>query len=706
MVHKIRIIFLYLIFFILCFIGVTHKGKVETNLLKTLLPKQVINSTDIVPIADKSSSLIKVVFEAEDENSLDKLSSDFINQIDKNYFEFNKPDISNLLEKYLSQPTNFLSADARKLLNEKMYDTVYSKSIETLYNPTGIQLTPLDKDPYLLLDDFILSNRKTSNIIDYKDGKFYDFLSLRIKGLDGLSPDLCNKQISKIVKLQHKLSNKNAKIYLGGTPVHSYYTSKRSVTDINIICILSTLMIVLLIYSYFRNLKLLLPIILSISFGMLSGYVGTKLWFDSFQIITMVFSTTLIGIGIDYSFHYFFAIKKDNVFVKNLSFSFLTTIVPFILLYFTGIELLKQVAIFTIFGLLGIYLIVLFIYPCFTLPKASKTIDPNYSLYKLCLITLCILGVIGLFRIHFNDNLSALYSPAKALKKAEALYGKISGDISDNTQFITVKGNSLNDIIQTEESVTKNLDENNIEYVALSKFVPSKNRQEENFRLVKNLYENNLDKYSDILSSNQIQTLKNSSFSPVIFDVENYPYLQDLMLNSNTSMIAVFSDKNLDYENENVKVINFQSDIKNYMKHYRHLLLMLFPLVILVLGILLCFLYDFKKSVKILIPSLVGIGLSVLLTSLIYGEINLFSVITIFLVLGFTMDYSIFRTSQEEQTESAIFVSCLTTSFSFLLLALCGFKLLSSMALILFFGIVISYITGFLLFTKHGKIQS
>ena len=299
MVHKIRIIFLYLIFFILCFIGVTHKGKVETNLLKTLLPKQVINSTDIVPIADKSSSLIKVVFEAEDENSLDKLSSDFINQIDKNYFEFNKPDISNLLEKYLSQPTNFLSADARKLLNEKMYDTVYSKSIETLYNPTGIQLTPLDKDPYLLLDDFILSNRKTSNIIDYKDGKFYDFLSLRIKGLDGLSPDLCNKQISKIVKLQHKLSNKNAKIYLGGTPVHSYYTSKRSVTDINIICILSTLMIVLLIYSYFRNLKLLLPIILSISFGMLSGYVGTKLWFDSFQIITMVFSTTLIGIGIE-----------------------------------------------------------------------------------------------------------------------------------------------------------------------------------------------------------------------------------------------------------------------------------------------------------------------------------------------------------------------------------------------------------------------
>lgn len=705
MVYKIRIFLLCSIFFILCFFGLTHKGNVETNLLKTLLPKQVINSTDIVPIADKSSSLIKVVFEAEDENTIDKLSSDFINQIDKNYFEFNKPDISKLLDKYLTQPTNFLSADTRKLLSEKKYDTVYSKSIENLYNPTGIQLAPLDKDPFLLLDDFILSNRKTSNIINYKDGKFYDFLSLRLKDLDGLSPDLCNKQISKIIKLQHKLSNKNTKIYLGGTPVHSYYTSKRSVTDINIICILSTLMIVILIYSFFRNLKFLLPIILSITFGMLSGYVVTKLWFDNFQIITMVFSTTLIGIGIDYSFHYFFALKKDNTFVKNLSFSFLTTIVPFVLLYFTGIELLKQIAIFTIFGLLGIYLIVLFIYPCFTLPKASKTINPKYSLYKLCLIILCILGVVGLFKIHFNDNLSALYSPTKALKKAEVLYGKISGNISNTTQFITVKGNSLNDIIQTEEFVTKNLDENNLDYIALSKFVPSQSRQEENFRLVKNLYENNLDKYADILSSNQIQMLKNSSFSPVIFDVENYPYLRDLMLNSNTSMIAVFSNKKLDYENENVNVINFQSDIKNYMKHYRHLLLLLFPIVIIVLGVLLSFLYDFKKSIKILIPSLSGIVLSLLLTSLIYGEINLFSIIAIFLVLGFTMDYSIFRTNKEEQTETAIFVSCLTTSFSFLLLAFCGFKLLSSMALILFFGIVISYITGFLLFTKCGKIK-
>ena len=96
-------------------------------------------------------------------------------------------------------------------------------------------------------------------------------------------------------------------------------------------------------------------------------------------------------------------------------------------------------------------------------------------------------------------------------------------------------------------------------------------------------------------------------------------------------------------------------------------------------------------------PSVTGILAAVLLTTLIYGELNLFSIITIYLVLGFTIDYSIFRVDAGERTESAVFVSCVTTSFSFLLLALCGFKMLSSMALVLFFGIVTSYITGYLL---------
>ena len=700
MVYKIRIAILVIIFICLVISGITHKNHIETNLLKTLIPKQIINSKDIISIANKSSSLVKVVFEADNQYDLEKLKQKFIEQTDTDYFELNKQNIKELLDKYLQQPGNFLSKETKKLLTEKNYNEIYYKSIGNLYNPSKIQLSTFDKDPYLLLDEFIFSNIKISNSIDYLDGKYYDYLQLKIKNNEALSPSLSSKKIKQLINIQKNLSNKNSKIYLCGASIHAYYASIRSIIDINIICILSTLMIIFLTYRYFKNLKLLLPIALSIIFGMLCAYTATKLLFDSFQIITMVFSTTLTGIGIDYSYHYFFMDEINKKFVKNLSFSLLTTIIPFILLYYTGIELLEQIAIFTIFGLAGIYFIILFIYPCFKYSTPVKIYIPKLYLYKIILIILCIFALMGLGRLKFNDNLTALYSPSKELSKSEALYSKISGE-NINTQIITVQGENINEIIEREENITQELDKNNIEYISLSKFFPSEKKQFENFNLIKDLYKNNLYKYSNILSKRQINNLKNKKFIPVKFD---NIYLKDLMLDVNTSMIIVFNKKHLSIKEKNAYIINLQSDISYYMKHYRNLLLMLLPIVIFLMYITLTFLYNYKKAFKILMPSITGIVSSVLLTALIYGELNLFSIITIFLVLGFTVDYSIFRINREEKTESAVFLSCITTSFSFLLLALCGFKMLSSIALVLFFGIITSYLSGYLLSVNHDKI--
>ena len=702
MVHKINILIFTVITIILCIFGFIKNTEVETNLLKTLLPQKVINTTDIVPIANKSSSVIKVVFEADTPDDLETISEEFINIIDTNYFEIYKPDVAKLLDKYLTQPANFLSYNTKTLLKSKKYDEVYSNSIKNLYSPSGLQLSTLDNDPYLLLDDFIMSNKRISTGIDSIGDKYYDHLLLKISSNDALSPDVINKKIANLVSTQKELSNNNLKIYLGGTPVHSYHTSSKSMTDINIICILSTLMIIFLTFRYFRNLTLLIPVALSITFGMLSGYVATKLWFDSFQIITMVFSTTLIGIGIDYSYHYFFSDNINDKFLKNLSFSLITTIVPFVLLYCTGIELLKQVAVFTVFGLFGIYLAVLLIYPCFHLCSAQRIIRPKLGIYKFCLIFFCVLSILGIFRLHFDDSLTSLYSPSKELKKAEELYSKVSGYNNSNAQFITVKGNNITDIIKTEEAVVSQFADGT-EYMALSKFIPSADMQKENFELVKNLYRNNLDKYSGILSQKQIRTLKNKTFTPVVFDINDFPYLKDFMLNSNTSIITVSTEQKLNIKNDNTEIINLQADITGYMKHYRKILICLFPVVLLLSYLLLTYLYNRRKAVILLTPSVTGIILALLITTLIYGELNLFSIITVYLILGFTIDYSIFRIGGEEKTESAVFVSCLTTTFSFLLLAFCGFKLLSSMAVMLFFGILISYISGYILFNRLGE---
>ncbi|MBQ7450412.1 hypothetical protein IJS77_03260 [bacterium] len=699
-IKYIKLIILTAVFFLLCFLSFSTVKKAEGNLLKTLLPNSVVKSENIIPLSEKTASVIKVVFESDDEVALQELKSNFLNNIDKNYFEINSPDLSMLADNYIKHPENFLSFKTRQLLKAKKYDEVYSNALNELYNPSVIQLTTTDKDPYFLFNDFIFSNLKMPDSVDNIDDKYYDYTSLKIKNGEGLSPDFSNNKIAELVASQKKLSVDNSEIYLSGSPIHSYYTSQRAKLSINIICILSTLLVIFLTYFYFKNLKPLLPVLVSLSIGMLTGFVAVNLFFESFQLITMVFSTTLIGIGIDYSYHYFFAEKIDKTFIKNLTLSLLTTIIPFILLYFTGIELLKQVAVFTIFGLSAIYIAVLIFYPCFEVSVSKNTIKPSYKYCKIVFYSLCLLSFLGIFRFNFSDSLSTLYTPTKKLLNAETLYNKVSGEEFKNTQFVITAGLNFENVIKEEEKITDILTQNNIDFMSLSKFLPSKERQRENFDLVKDLYSKNLDKFSDILTSEQIQNLKNTKFEPVLFNKNLYPYLNSFLLAENKSVIFVFSNKIPQLNEVPVQVINIKSDTEKYIKEYRQKLILLFPIVLIVLIGFLSVIYGLKQAVKLLLPPFTGVIFALFINNLIFGEINLFGIINLFLILGFTMDYSIFRNSGNKNCEDAILTSSLTTSVSFLLLTLSGFKLLSSMAVILFFGITISYLVGYLIFNK------
>ncbi len=597
----------------------------------------------------------------------------------------------------LSTPSNFLSAETKYLLKTKNYDKIYQKSLGKLYNPAQISLTDFENDPFMLFDDYVLSLHKNSDNCTYESEKYYDTMVLKIRTKDGLSPELSNKKIKKLIKLQKKLSDNNSKIYLAGSPVHSYFTSINAVWNINIICIFSVFLICFLTYFYFKNLRILIPVFTGISFGMLSGYCATRLFFSDFQIITMVFSTMLIGIGIDYSYHYFFTKNHDKTFIKNLTFSLLTTVIPFALLYLTGIELLRQIAVFSVFGLGAIYLFVLYIYPCFEFDFPVRSIKINVKPVKIVTAVLCILALGGFFRLNFNDNLSAFYSPSGKLLNAEKMYNKISGQGNLKTQFITVQGENLKQILLQEEKITAKLDDKNVDYISASKILPSKEKQKENFELVKKLYDKKLNNFNEILSSSQISKLKSQAFKPVIFEYKNNEILPEFMLDKNTSLIIIFSDKNIKIDD---KIIDIQKDISKYLKTFRQNLIKILPLVLIIVLGFLSAVFGLKKGIELSLPPLFGGIFASGLSLLIFGELNLFSIIALFLVLGFTIDYSIFRANGEGQTEDAVLVSCITTAFSFLMLSLTGFKLISSITFMLFAGIISSYLCGYLIFNK------
>ena len=270
--------------------------------------------------------------------------------------------------------------------------------------------------------------------------------------------------------------------------------------------------------------------------------------------------------------------------------------------------------------------------------------------------------------------------------KSERLNQELFGQ--KNIKYILINGKNTDEILKKEEKMDiKNS-------ISLSDFIFSTDKQKENFLLVKELYKNNLKSYGKFLSQAQIKALENKNF--IHYDVENFPLKQKFMLDNNTSFII--TSENVD------NAIDPALEISKELKKIRIQCLKLFPIVFVILYLFLSFNYGLKQAFRIIISPLLGILFSISIISLFNIPINLFNILALFLILGFSLDYSIFRTQICEKSKDAVFISFLSTAFSFLMLSFVRFKLISSLGITLFIGITISYLLS-LFMIKSGNEQ-
>ena len=646
---------------IIFIVGIFSLKGIDTEITRAFLD----NNSNLIKLAQLSSKNLNIIFESDSPQRVEELKNE--------YRQYN-PIFSNVIKIYGSYPENFLSEDIKSQLEKKDYKTIENDALIRLYNPFGIFLADPSNDPYMLSGDFLnsLSKKYETETKEYQ-GKFYSSAQIEIKN---------NKELENILNKQKQLDD--GKIYLTGTPIHSYLASKNSSLEINIICIISTLALILLCKFYFKSYKIIFPILASIIFGFLMGFSVPSIIFHKIHILTFVFSTSLIGISLDYSLHYYLN-DNNKLFIKSLTNSMLTTVFAFLILNFSGIELLKQIGMFTASGLLGVYLFVVFI-----LSKNNNYKINNLSKFDLTkikpLILSVILGIIvlGFFNLKFNDNLKNLYTPPKELIKSETLNQELFGQ--KNIKYILINGKNTNEILEKEEKLNiKNS-------ISLSDFIFSTDKQKENFLLVKELYKNNLKSYGKFLSQAQIKALENKNFAH--YDVENFPLKQKFMLDNNTSFII--TSENAD------NAIDPALEISKELKKIRIQCLKLFPIVFVILYLFLSFNYGLKQAFRIIISPLLGILFSISIISLFNIPINLFNILALFLILGFSLDYSIFRTQNCEKSKDAVFISFLSTAFSFLMLSFVRFKLISSLGITLFIGITISYLLS-LFMIKSGN---
>lgn len=687
---------LFVLFFLIAGVFVIiHPAKTETNILNAVFSNDSGDKT-IVKLSGRYSSKINVIAESDDADKSSQAIEKFYEMTNKSVFKQKELNVNKMLDNYKKYQYNLLSSKNIKRLENNYYEAVTAESLENLYNPLGIMLLPLDDDPFMLFTDYIKSLSSGTgdySSINYND-KYYSIITIEINPDLALSPTKINGEIKKLTQQQNKLSVDGVKIYLTGTPIHSYYASSRSMLEINLICILSVIFLLGLFKYYFSDLRLLIPTLTSIGLGMLLGYIVCTLIFPSIHVLTFVFSTTLIGICIDYSLHYFIEKDLSKIF-KSLTVSMLTTVSAFAVLLFSGVELLKQIAVFTMTGLFSVYLMVVLFYPLLKIKTEERTI--NFSLSdkakKILLYSVIAVAFCGLFFIRFNDDIKDMYVPSKKLAGAEKLFKNVTGNNSKIT-FAVVNGDTFQELLENEEKLTNEI--KFTKFQALSKYLPSHKQQARNRELRKNLYTNELKNYSVFLTPAQVSKLLNETYPEdyLDFDIENSVF-SEFLLDKNTSLVILYDIKEPQTIIDNgYKYIDVQKTISERIKTCRkNCLTMIIP-VFAILFILLSAIYKPKNTLKILTPSLLASTFSIGILSLFKVEINLFHVLAIFLIIGFGLDYSVFKAGGIKGSKDAVLLSCLTTIFSFLLLALTNFKLISSLGLILSIGLSVSYLTS------------
>lgn len=543
-----------------------------------------------------------------------------------------------------------------------------------------------------------------------------------------------------------------------GALFHAIAATQTAKSEISILGLASLLGVIALVWLAFRSVMPLLLAIVTISSGLLLAVTLTLSVFGELHLLTLVFGTSLIGIAIDYSFHFYCERLSDTErsAQATVAYIFPTVTLAFITsaLAYVGIGLapfpgMQQVAIFCAAGLLGAYLTLILAYPQLAgsrLPSGSRplalagkylanltqlsnrlTTPLGMGMFALVIVVWCLVGVT---KLTVDDDIRHLQqSPASVTEPENKLRQLLSGG-TDN-QFLLVRAASEEALLQQLERVSPMLNAaiTNQElgnYVSLSRYLPSHQRQDTAYRLQGEIYQTQIDTVLTNLGLDEnlkpelqasYLAAKDQYIAPAdFFKLEAGKQLAPLWLapNGKATDYEALNDGGASAEHgaivllggiqqidalkarfahdESVQLIDKVADISAVMGHYRLLTL---KLLALALGIaLLLFSLNFgikKAAVVVAVPALAAL-LTLATLGLTGSPLSLFHALALILVFGIGIDYSLFFASAQQHGKAvmmAVFMSACSTLLAFGLLAF------SQTQAIHYFGLTLSLGIGF-----------
>ncbi|MGL5489488.1 MAG: MMPL family transporter, partial [Shewanella sp.] len=608
---------------------------------------------------------------------------------------------------YFPHRFKLLTSEQADALTHNGLDSLVASATAQLYNAFSYANSQLlTQDPLLLFPANLLALAPSSKL-SAKQGILLAHPNQGVDNSEGVAAIVMakgkdsafnpNAQLIQQAALTQALTTvteqyAGIQVLQAGALFHAIEATNTAKSEISVLGLASLLGVVLLVWLAFRSVMPLLLAIVTISSGLLLAVTFTLSVFGELHLLTLVFGTSLIGIAIDYSFHFYCERLSDHqrsaqatvaYIFPTVSLAFITSALAYVGIGLAPFPGMQQVAIFCASGLLGAYLTLVLAYPLLAgskLPSgerplnlaqaylarltqlSNKLVSPwGLSLFTLALVGVCLLGIS---QLKVDDDIRHLQqSPASVTEPEDKLRKLLSGG-TDN-QFLLVRASSEEALLQKLESLGPQLDtaikqQELSNYVSLSRYLPSKQKQDAAYRLQGEIYQSQL---TTVLNSIGLDeslapnltaaylAAKDSYITPAdFFELGFGKQLAPLWLtptelasqnhaasvdanNDDTSYGAIVLLGGIEdiaalkarfAKDPQVQLIDKVADISTVMGHYRLLTLKLLGLALVIALLLFSLSFGLKKAtVVVAVPALAAV-LTLAILGLVGSPLSLF----------------------------------------------------------------------------------
>ncbi|MBN2527367.1 MAG: MMPL family transporter [Deltaproteobacteria bacterium] len=627
-------------------------------------------------------------------------------------------------ETFFKARWSVLSKDHRTMAKAGDSKALADNAIQRLYAPfSGVPSSLIEQDPFFLFEDFTLSMPRLSGQFSLEsehlvfNDSAQSWVLLTATGQSGIFTQNGSSQISdaidtEIAALKDRFQK--TRVLWTGMPRYAAAASEGAQKEVSIIGTGSLLGVVLLLILAFSRVRELIFGLIPILVGILIAASATVTIFGHVHLITLVFGASLVGVCIDYSFHYFaHHLAKDasgaevlKEVLPGITLGMTTSVIGYIALLIAPFFGLQQMAVFAGIGLLAAYGTVVCWFPFLPLHSPRRRLPLVWSWtaryvswvnkrHLFAVAVICVPFAIAIPFLQATDDIRLLRGKFPTLEKDEAAISQMIGTF-DKSRFLVLYAPTEEMLAQKEESVLARLaslrDQKAIgNFFAAAQLVPSLRVQRQNLAFMKSFVQSNAASRifehmgwdrADVMRIRQSIGAARPLQFEAIKNVKAARLFSQLRIgNVANAFVSVVLLKDIHQANHlqqairdipNVSYVDKVQTVTALLKSYRQFSTLL---VVAAYGLILLFLivrYGPKRGLLIILPPLITAIILLGGMSLLQLPTNIFTFVALLIVLAIGIDYTLFfaESSHMAPTAFAIVLSGITTALSFGLLAL------------------------------------